>query len=96
MDNICFDIHKINIKNAIAICNPKKSDINECKKINTCDHNDKCYYLSQCSSPDFNSGNCVRNCDTLRDNICYSRNFCGHETTNLLIKSQPLNNLSNI
>lgn len=95
MDNLCFDINKINIKNAIAICNPKKSNINECKKIDTCAHDNKCYYLSNCTSRDFYLGNCVRNCDTERDSFCYLRNFCGHKTTNLLIKSQPLIDLKN-
>lgn len=90
MNNNCFNIQKIDIRNAIVTCDPKNSNINECKKINSCSHNNKCLFLSNCSDLDFNNGMCVRKCDTERDSICYLRNVCDYVKTNIAIRSQPL------
>lgn len=90
MNNNCFNIKKINVKNAIVSCDPNNSNINECKKINICSHNSKCIFLSNCSTADFDNGMCVRKCDTERDTYCYLRDVCNNVKTNVSIKSQPL------
>jgi len=90
MNNKCFNIKKINMKNSIASCDPNNSNIEECRKLNTCDYNKNCYFFTPCLLSDFKIGNCFRNCDTERDNDCYLRDFCGHSKTNMIIKSNIL------
>lgn len=88
----CFSLSTMNIKNAVAFCNPSNSDINECKLLNSCKHNVNCYSYSTCTNSDFKNNLCVRQCDTTRDKECFMRKFCGKTYPILSINSSALIN----